>query len=233
MNKMAIFVEGYTEVVFVDKLIKLIAEKTAVDIRWHRIQGGKTCAKTARQMKASGPLEGHEHFIIIYDCGGDDAVKSRMIQEYEHLVRSGYSKIVCLRDVFDKYTRDQIPTLESLLPKYVKTKPIQPYFILSIMEVEAWFLAEHTHFPKFDGQISVQAISDALGFNPETDDMQLRNTPANDLHNCYMLAGKPYRKGNAEETVDALDCEMMYYWPPEKFPYLRKLCEIIETFFKV
>lgn len=44
MNKMAMFVEGYTEVVFVDKLIRGVAEKNAVLIQWRRIAGGTTCS---------------------------------------------------------------------------------------------------------------------------------------------------------------------------------------------
>ena len=40
MNRMAIFVEGYTEVVFVDKLIREIVEQNSVLIQWRRLHGG-------------------------------------------------------------------------------------------------------------------------------------------------------------------------------------------------
>jgi hypothetical protein len=232
MNKMAIFVEGYTEVVFVDKLIRLIAEIMPVDIRWHQYYGGTTRPQTCRQIRTVATARGHNHFIIIYDCRGDDAVKTRMVKEYDYLTRSGYSKIVCLRDVFDKYTRDQISQLERDLPKYVKTKPIVVDFLLSIMEVESWFLAEHTHYEKIDTTITVGKIMSTLGYNPETDDMQMRDHPAEDLHNSYQIAGKHYTKENASATVEVLDCERMYYWADEKFPYLRKLCEIVGTFLR-
>ena len=96
MNKMAIFVEGYTEVVFVDQLIAEIANENAVRIEWRLISGGATCPRTSRQIKAAQPNTGQEHFVVIFDCGGDDVVKTRMLKEYPHLVEAGYTKIVCM-----------------------------------------------------------------------------------------------------------------------------------------
>ena len=70
MNKMAIFVEGYTEIVFVDKLIREVAEKNAVLIQWRRIVGGTTCTRHNLQIQAEGPHGGQEHFVVLHDCGG-------------------------------------------------------------------------------------------------------------------------------------------------------------------
>ena len=56
--------------------------------------------------------------------------------------------------------------------------------------------------------------------------------PAEDLNNCYALAGKTYEKKNAHNTVAALDYVHIYAGLVEKFPYLRKFCEIIEEFLK-
>lgn len=230
MNKMAIFVEGYTEVVFIDKLIQQIANKNSVLIQWREISGGSTCALQNHQIKAAGPHAGQQHFVVIHDCGGDDAVKTRMNQEYPKLVAAGYSKIICIRDVYPKFTYADIPTLRTTLPMYIKTKPIAVDFILSIMEIEAWFLAEHTHLPKIHPAITVPAIVTALQFNPETDELQLRPTPANDMVACYALGGVTYLKGNAQATMDALDYASIYLELGERFPDLKKLIEIIEAF---
>lgn len=129
MNKMAMFVEGYTEVVFVDKLIREVAEKNAVLIQWRRIAGGTTCARHNIQIQAEGPHAGQDHFVVIHDCGGDDAVKTRMTEEYPLLAGSGYSKIVCIRDVYPSFTAPEIPDLEKGLPLFVRTKPIVVDFI--------------------------------------------------------------------------------------------------------
>jgi len=230
MNKMAIFVEGYTEVVFVDQLIEKIANDNAVRIEWRLISGGASCPRTSRQIKAAQPDTGQEHFVVVFDCGGDDAVKTRMLKEYPHLANAGYSKIVCIRDVYPKFSHAEIPTLRALLPRQVKTKPIVVDFVLSIMELEAWFLAEHTHFAKIDPAITREAILSALKFDPEKDDLQTRPTPADDLQKCYALGGKTYEKKNAKDTVEALDYVHIYAGLVERFPDLKKLCDIIETF---
>jgi hypothetical protein len=232
MNKMAIFVEGYTEVVFVDRLIEMIANANAVRIEWRLLSGGSTCPRTSRQLKAAQPNTGQSHFVLIYDCGGDDVVKTRMISEYNNLAAAGYSQIICIRDVYPKFKYEDIPALEAALPKFVKTKPIVVHFILSIMEIESWFLAEYTHFPKIDPKITLASITENLKFDPENEDMQLRPTPADDLNKCYALAGKTYEKKNAHETVAVLDYAHIYAGLVDKFPYLRKFCEIIEEFLK-
>src|SRR4051812_19196585 len=118
MNKMAIYVEGHTELLFVDKLITKIANENAVLIQWREIRGGTTTRRTSREIKAEGPIAGQEHFVLIFDCGGDDLVKTRMRQDYPSLANAGYCKIVCIRDVFDKFTHAEIPRLEAELPKY-------------------------------------------------------------------------------------------------------------------
>ena len=129
MNKMAIFVEGYTELVFVDKLIREVADRNAVLIQWRRIEGGTTCARHNFQLQAEGPTAGQRHFVVIHDCGGDDAVKTRMIEEYPFLAKS-YSRIICIRDVYPRFTYGEISKLERGLPLFVPTKPIVVDFIL-------------------------------------------------------------------------------------------------------
>jgi hypothetical protein len=232
MNKMAIFVEGYTEVLFVDKLIREIANKDAVQIEWRAISGGARHPRKSRVINAANPRTGQEHFVLIFNCGNDDLVKSRMVEEYGNLASAGYSKIVCIRDVYPKIKYAEIAKLEMGLPTCVKTKPIMVDFILSIMEVEAWFLAEHSHFARIDPTITIAAIIAGLNFDPENDDMQLRAAPCDDLRGCYALAGKTYEKANAKETVDALDCAQVYAGLTDKFPYLKKLVEALDAFLR-
>lgn len=155
-----------------------------------------------------------------------------MTEEYPLLAGSGYSKIACIRDVYPDFTASEIPDLEKGLPLFVRTKPIVVDFILSIMEVEAWFLAEYSHFPRIDATITVPAIIAACGFDPVNDDMQLRPTPAKDMKDCYAIGGKTYDKGNAQATADALDYAHVYVGLVDKFPYLKRLCDIIVAFLK-
>ena len=230
MNKMAIFVEGYTELVFVTKLIEEIAHRNTIQIDWRRISGGTNTRRTSRLINTVAANSDAKHYVLLFDCGGDDAVKTRMREEYDNLANAEYSNIVCIRDVFPKYERSDVPELEASLPKYVKTKPIVVDFVLSIMEIEAWFLQEHTHLQRIDPHITVEAIVAALGFNPEQDDMGLRAKPCGDLCRCYAIGGKVYSKGDAQITIDSLDFAAVYVGLVDKIPYLKKLCQIIESF---
>jgi hypothetical protein len=98
------------------------------------------------------------------------------------------------------------------------------------MEVEAWFLAEHSHFARIDPAITLASIIANLNFDPSNDDLQLRPSPASDLHACYALAGKSYEKKTSQLTINALDCASIYLELSEKFPHLVRLCEEISSF---
>jgi hypothetical protein len=85
--------------------------------------------------------------------------------------------------------------------------PLMPELIMAIMEIEAWFLAESTHFFKIDEKLTSEFIESRLGFNPATEHMESRDQPSQDLHNVYSLVGLAYSKSRrqVERTVDALD----------------------------
>ena len=90
------------------------------------------------------------------------------MEEHENLTRKGYQKIIGLRDVRPDYTDATIKDLETMLAKYIKTKVSPVVFILAVLEIEAWFLAEATHFPRIHPTITIAAIKAALGFDPRT-----------------------------------------------------------------
>jgi hypothetical protein len=230
MNKLAVFVEGYTEVVFVEKLIEEIAGETNVLIERREIRGGGTKRRTFALVRAAKPDTGQRYFVMIIDCGGDHLVKERVLEEHRNLTNAGYSKIIALRDVRPDFTHADIPRLETGLRTYIKSSLIPVKFILAILEIEAWFLAESTHFPRIDPAITVAAIIATLAFDPEHDDMSARPTPADDLNRCYAIGGKTYEKHMAKDTVEALDYALVYLDLPPRIPYLARLIGGISLF---
>ncbi len=231
MNKLAVFVEGYTEVVFIEKLVEEIAGQANVLIEHREIRGGSGARRTFARVRAARPDTGQNYFVMIVDCGGDRLVKTRILEEHEGLSRAGYSRIIGLRDVRPDFTHADIPALERGLRTYVRTSLIPVEFILAVMEIEAWLLAETTHFPRINAAITVGAIAASLGFNPETDDLEQRAAPADDLNNCYGIGGRTYQKHLAQDTVDALDYAMIYFAVAGRFAYLHRLVEIMGEFF--
>ena len=230
MNKLAIFVEGYTEIVFVEKLIEEIAGKNKVLIEHRKIRGGSKTRRTMRVIKAAKPHTGQTYYVLLVDCGGDDLVKSRIQEEHANLTRNGYSKLIGIRDVRPKFSHGDISKLEAGLLKYIKTSLIPVTFILAILEIEAWFLTEATHYPRIEPSITVSAIKTNLGFDPENDDMEQRLYPADDLNACYAIGGKTYVKHDAKITVDALDYALIYTELRGKIGYLSHLISAIDAF---
>jgi hypothetical protein len=98
------------------------------------------------------------------------------------------------------------------------------------MEIEAWFLAEHNHFSQVDPAITIDSIRSKLGFNPESEDMRDRPSPANDMVAAYRIAGKDYLKGSAEGTIEKLDYDYVYIVLRQRIPELAELLDTIDNF---
>jgi len=223
-------VEGYTEIVFVEKLINEIAGYNNVLIECRKIRGGSSVPRKVVTFKGENQKTNAQYFVLLVDCGGDDQVKTRIREEHKNLTDKGYAAIIGIRDVRPTFTYHDVPKLELSLPKYIKTSLIPVKFILSIMEIEAWFLSEASHFVRINPNITVEKIKAVLGFDPENENMEQRPTPAEDLNNCYLIGGKIYNKQQPHDTIDALDYEFIYFTLSNNIKYMKKLIINIEAF---
>jgi hypothetical protein len=227
---LAVFVEGNTEALYVDKLIEEIAGRNSVIIEHRKILGGSRVKRRVETIRAAKPTNGQQYYVLLYDCGGDESVKTRIKEEHENLTKSGYSRIIGLRDVRPDFTYADIPQLETNLPRFINTSWIPVTFILAIMEIEAWFLSEATHFQRIYPCITVAAIIKNLGFDPENDDMEQRSNPAEDLNNCYQIGRRTYSKRQAQVTINVLDYSLIYLEHPARNRYLKQLIAAIDAF---
>lgn len=118
------------------------------------------------------------------------------------------------------------------LPLRLKTKPILVHFILAIMEIETWFLAEHKHFERIDNRLTMAHIKAKVGFDPSTDDMEQRDHPAGDMNAIYQLVGKEYSKSMevVQETVKVLDYARLYFELPDRYASLKQFVICFDTF---
>ena len=90
-------------------------------------------------------------------AGNDELVQSDIRDSCESLAKKNYQKILGLRDVYPKTFAD-IPKLELGLKYGIPTKYFPIHIILAIMEVEAWFLAETTHFSRIHPSLTNDLI---------------------------------------------------------------------------
>lgn len=231
-NKLAVFVEGQAEQIFVKKLIEQIAGAQNVKIVPYKAQGGGR-AGPRRLVRLTGERvePAVQYYVQIVDCSNDEKVASDICANYDKLVEAQYKAIIGIRDVYPKL-RANIHLVRRGMAYGQKTKPIMVDNVLAVMEVESWFLGEHNHFARIGPGIAVTDIINAFSFDPSIDNMEERNHPAADLHAVYELGGCSYAKRAAEvqSTVDALDYENIYFTLADRMSSLRQLVDAIERF---
>ena len=184
MNKLAFFVEGQTELLFLEKLLMQIANKNSLIIDAFTACGGKRVPFKMTHIRKQEAIDSR-HYVQIVDCTSDGNVKSYIGERYEGLSQQKFWAAIGLRDVYPTAIYSQVESFRKSLAYGVKTSPVRVEFILGIMEVESWFLAEDKHFFKIDPRLSRENIAAHIGYDPVAYDVQLRLNPAADLHKIY------------------------------------------------
>ncbi|MGZ8921127.1 MAG: hypothetical protein ACXW32_15760 [Limisphaerales bacterium] len=207
MTKIAIFVEGQTELLFMDRLILELASESGLAVEHAEATGGATRARQMKILKRLTVQPHHQYYVLIVNCAGDSNVKSDIIERYTGLKRAGYSAIFGLRDVYGMFRYEDVSRLRSMLKVGMPEGDPPIHLFLAIMEIEAWLLGEYTHFQRFHPSLTMQRIQKHLRFDPKHDDLERRWHPAEDMDRIYQLAGGRYTKqrNNLERTLDLLD----------------------------
>jgi hypothetical protein len=227
VKKLAIFVEGKTEQIFVNKLLREIAGTINISIEIQSQEGRKFVEVIMKDIETSAT----KFFVLIYNSGGDRRVASDIKKQYRKLTESGYERIIGLRDIYpisiiqkSKLQSD----LENILPKGV----IPINIVLAVMEVEAWFLAEYNHFLKIDPGLTPEKIQAMFGFNPQTDNMEQRPHPTKDMELIYNYTGKGYNKNEKQlnRFASNLDYEFIYMHLINSVPSLGEFVGYIDKF---
>ena len=227
MKKLAIFVEGKTEQIFVAKLLREIAGKFQISIEIKSRQG----INFDKVIMKDSVTSETKFYVLIYNSCGDESVVSDMKEWYNRLAEDGYDRVIGLRDVYPISISDKSKLQRGLnytLPK--GTIPIN--IVLAVMEVEAWFLAEYNHFLKIDPGLTPEKIQLEFGFNPQTEDMEQRLHPTNDMELIYNYAGKGYNKNEKQlnRLASNLDYEFIYIHLINSVPSLGEFVGYIDKF---
>jgi hypothetical protein len=230
VKKIAFFVEGLTERLFIEKLLKEFFSLKNIVIDVKQIRGGSSHPITITSIVTPSPITTQQIYILIYDCGGDSNVRSYIQEQRESLINSGYLKIIGIRDVYP-LTHSEIYKLTYGLNFGLPQKPIPIKFIIPIMETEAWFLSEHTHFPRINPSLTNTLIKSNLTFDPSNDNLELIYHPSEELNKCYNLVGESYNKTEASltRTVNALDYAEVFYECYNRVPSLKLLTDEIDN----
>ncbi|WP_413175317.1 DUF4276 family protein [Anabaena azotica] len=226
MKKLAIFVEGQTEQIFVEKLLREVAGKNQIAIEIKSQEG----RKFAQVIMTDAVTAATKFYVLIYNSGGETRVASDIKDQYNSLTESGYERIIGLRDIYPNKKSDVQRGVNFVLTQINIVIPTN--VVLAVMEIEAWFLAEYHHFIEIDASLTLELIHKSFGFNPKTDDMEAISCPHESLHKIYQLVGKAYRKtkNHVERTVLNLNYDFLYMNLANSVPSLGEFIGYIDKF---
>jgi len=201
MRKIAVFVEGQTELIFTRYLLMQHFES---EIAF-------TCFRLYKKGQYQPVSYNYENpnsifHYRLYLVGNDEGVVEELLMMENKLWNEGFEKIIALRDMYSRFYREFSASISAeinnkFIEKYQKTiqkrasKPNQIHFRFSIMEVEAWFLGMNSLFEKIEPILTTAYIQENLGYNlDEIDPERFFFNPADNVSDIFSLAGRKYNK---------------------------------------
>lgn len=211
MRKLAIFVEGQTEQIFIKRLIEEIAGKKNLTIQLDRLQGGASAPRVAIDEILIGSQEETKYYVLIRDSSNDSRVVSDVKDNIYNLEREGFEKVIGLRDLYP-IALDELGDVEFSSNHVIPKNSIAFNIVVAVREIETWFLAEINHYEQIHNDLNLNEIKNQLNIDLELIDIEMIEHPSVTLHEIYSIVGRAYNKSrrHVERTVNALDMENTY-----------------------
>lgn len=237
MKKLCIYVEGQTEELFVEKLITEIANKNEIAIIIKKLSGGGKNSGTEKSLTIIRDTEINEktkYYIQIINCQNDERVQSEIRENWLSMQKSGFEKVLGIRDLYPKKLEDLAKILKYMHIKDPNLKIIAKS-IIAVFEIETWFLAEYNFFKKLDSRLTLEYIKNN-GYDLENDklDMDIKyHHSADILNQIYHLVGRSYDKTlvKSQFLVENLDYEKIYLELQDKLKSLKEFISELDDFF--
>jgi hypothetical protein len=224
MSKIAIFVEGQTELIFVrEYLLKIFDFQISIDC-YSQFTESKFYP-TEYAYAAYEPL----HYFEIINTGNDNAVLSRILHRENLLWNAGFNKIIGLRDMYSRAYREESTgrdidaSINALFVAGARetiqkkaTRPDDIHFLFAIMEVEAWILALDSCFQHVHELLNSNYIAEKIGIDLSVIDPEATFFhPANIIEEIYSLVGLQYKKSKGDiyaimNGIQKEDFEFLY-----------------------
>lgn len=203
VRKIAVFVEGQTEYIFVRDFLCAWYEYDAqkLGLECYQFKGSQ-----ANSVPYPYGTRDSENFYLIYNVGNDQTVMSKMLKEAPCLLNNGYQLIVGLNDMYcDDYhacvkNRQIDPkvnekfknTRNDIICRKGLDKVVKSHF--AIMEVEAWFLGMYDYLQRINSRLTPELIKAQLGTDITQDPEISVYHPAKLLNDIYQLEKMQYGK---------------------------------------
>jgi hypothetical protein len=211
MKKIAVFVEGQTELITVRELVlKTFSWKVNVQCLELHSQSFKEVPYQYDNPEA-------DIYYQIVNIGNDKRVMSAILEREQSLWTAGFDKLIGLRDMYSKEYREKVAPSKSISQvvngEFIQAKDdllahkaIRPNRIrvcFSIMEIEAWFLCMYKFLERLNPALNSVGITNSIGDNIETIDPEVTFFhPSNVLATVFALGGDSYKK--RESNIEAI-----------------------------
>lgn len=206
-RKLAVFVEGQTELIFVREFLKQWYgyDSNVVGFDCYNLLANEFCDAAYKYGS-----EDSENYYFLVSVGNDCSVLSSIIGRMKYLQNKGFQQVLGLRDMYSKqYIKDagkrEIVDSVSMLHKESVKDILRNNengtfvdFHFAIMEVEAWFLGMPRFMEKLDERLTYETVLHNVGINLEDDPEKTIFHPASELGKIYALAGKQYDKHQSD-----------------------------------
>lgn len=208
-EKIAVFVEGDTELIFVRELL----------CRWYCYDSAELGFRCIR-LRASDVDDGYPtpydfgdetaaHFYEIVNVGNDNSVLSKAIKNAQRYINLGYSKIITLRDMYcDSYHSMTRRTIMSEVNRRfiegaentIREKGFENFIFnnFAVMEVEAWFLGMPVFLEGIDERLTSDYLRETLSVDCDADPETSIYHPAKILGLIFNHVGGSYDKHRTE-----------------------------------
>jgi hypothetical protein len=210
MKKIAFFVEGQTEVIFISEMIRQVFNEKETNIVVQNTTNYKMNVNTIKTDTDK------EYYFLLYNCGSDDKVKSNIKDNYQKLQQANFIHIIGLQDLFNPQRKKKgiddnkfQKTINVDIPQAI---PARIYF--AIQEIEAWFIAEETHYQRISPILSLEKVNSITGIDIQKDDTEKIPHPTVIIDKIYKAGGRKngYSKNEyvIKDVVSKLDFNNLY-----------------------
>ena len=203
MIKIAIFVEGQTERIFLRKLFYYCDKR----VRTIEISLRKDGFLASADQYDETDLD---CLILIVECPSVEKIFSYTCSNAENLIkRNSYDKVIALRDLIPAKLRDKNEIIDAM-NKALQNVPCNESIkaLLAVMETEAWFICDPALFQRMDNRLTTDFIRRNLKYDLINTDPESYDNPHEVIDKILRLIGARYRKhlDEVERIVQNLDC---------------------------
>jgi hypothetical protein len=225
MKKIAVFVEGQTEQIFIQKLIEQVISPNKVTVSTYQLRGGAKHTRNLIMLKTQTITRQTDYYFAIYDCGNDSKVKDDIIENSQSMKQKGFSLIIGLRDVYPN--NNKIAHLRKYL-NFGIPAGIPTHIVLAVNEMEAWVLAEENHYAKIDTRLTLAKVNAIAGIDVSEDSTETVAHPTEKLQLIYRYTKN---KNKVHRIVNALDYANLYINVKQRNNSLAELLTHLDSIF--